>query len=124
MAHGEKEVLFDTLVMGLGLVVIGWAGRRRIRRFAAHWRVHALSDIGALPLFWGLLLLWGFIAMPITNTISRGQEGEADVYGLNASQEPQGLAEYAIGTAGLTPLNPPPGLEWVFFTHPSPRQHI
>jgi Zn-dependent protease with chaperone function len=124
MAHGEKEVVFDTLVMGLGLVFVGWAGRGLIGRFAARWRVTALSDIGALPLFWGLFLLWGFIAMPITNTISREQEGEADLYGLNASQEPLGLAELAIGKAGLTQLNPPPLLEWIFFDHPSPMHRI
>jgi STE24 endopeptidase len=124
MAHVEKEVVFDTLVMGLGLVLIGWACRVLIGRFGPRWRVTALSDIGALPLFWGLFLLWGFIAMPLTNGISREQEREADLYGLNASREPLGLAEFAIGHAGVTQLNPTPLREWIFFDHPSPMQRI
>ncbi len=124
LAHIPKEIVFDTLIMGLGFLFIGWGSRRLIARYGRQWDVEGLGDTGAMPVFWGLLLLWGFISLPLNNGISREQEAEADIFGLNASQQPMGLAEFMIRDADAGQLDPSPVEEWLFYSHPSARNRI
>jgi len=69
-------------------------------------------------------VLWGFISLPIGNGLSREQEAEADLYGINASQEPLGLADFMIRDADAHKLDPSPIEEWLFYDHPSARNRI
>jgi STE24 endopeptidase len=124
LAHVPKEIVFDTLVMGAGFLFIGWGSQRLLLRFGRQWQVDGLGDVGVLPLFWGLLLLWGFISLPVTNSISREQEAEADIFGINASQQPFGLADFMLRDADAGQLDPSPIEEWLFFNHPSARNRI
>jgi len=124
LAHIPKGIVFDALVMAVGFLFIGWASRRLIGRFGHRWSVDSLADVGAVPVFWGFFLLWGFISLPVTNTISREDEAEADIFGINASREPYGLADFMIRDADATQLDPSPMEEWLFYSHPSARNRI
>ena len=124
LAHVVKGIVFDTLITGVGFLFIAWGTRRLIGRFGSRWSVSGIGDIGAFPVFWGLLMLWGFVALPVNNSISREQESEADMYGINASQQPLGLAEFMIRDADAGQLDPSPIVEWAFYSHPSPRNRI
>ena len=124
LAHVMKGIVFDTLIMGLGFVFAGWVTTRLIARFGDRWQVADLRDDGAFPVFWGLLMFWGFLALPVSNSISRQQEAEADMFGINASQQPLGLAEFMIRDADARQLDPSPVVETWFFNHPSSRNRI
>jgi Zn-dependent protease with chaperone function len=65
-----------------------------------------------------------FSLMPILNTHTRTSEYEADMYGLNASRQPDGFAQAAIHLGEYRKMNPGPLEEWVFFDHPSGRNRI
>jgi STE24 endopeptidase len=119
-----KGIVFDTLIMGLGFLFVGWATTRLIAAFGERWQVTDLRDTGAFPVFWGLLMFWGFLALPVSNSIARHQEAEADMFGINASQQPLGLAEFMIRDADARQLDPPPVVEMWFFNHPSARNRI
>jgi STE24 endopeptidase len=124
LAHIPKQLVFETLSMGAGFLCIGFGLRRLIARFGSRWNVPSPADTGALPVFWGLFLLWGFLALPVSNGISRQQEAEADNYGINASQEPLGQAEFMIHDADAYELAPSAFEEWLLYDHPSPRNRI
>jgi STE24 endopeptidase len=124
LAHVPKELVLDTLLMGLGFLFISWSSRRLIGRFGSHWGINTLADTSAIPLFWGLFLLWGFISLPLSNSITREQEAEADNYGINASRQPLGLADFMIRDADTARLDPTPIEEWLFYNHPSIRNRI
>jgi STE24 endopeptidase len=124
LAHIPKQIVFETLLAGVGFLFIGWCSQRLLLRFGRQWGVDGMGDVGFLPLFWGLLLLWGFISLPVSNSISREQEAEADIFGLNASHEPFGLADFMIRDADAGQLAPSPIEEWLFFNHPSARNRI
>ena len=124
LGHVPKGIVFDALVMGLGIVLVGWSTTRLIARFGGRWQVAGAGDIAALPAYWGLFVLWGFIALPLSNSISRQQEVEADIFGLNASREPLALAEYMIRDSDTWQVDPSPLEEWAFYHHPSARQRI
>lgn len=124
LAHVTKGIVFDSLIAGVGFLFVGWSMNKLLRRYGRRWQVSDQGDIAALPVFWGLFLLWGFISLPVGNSIVREQEAEADLYGLNASRQPFGLAEFMIRDADAERLDPPAIEEWAFYTHPSARNRI
>jgi STE24 endopeptidase len=124
LAHVAKGLVFDTLIAGFGFLFVGWALTRLIARFGNQWQVTDLRDIGAFPVFYGLVMVWAFLTLPVSNAISREQEAEADMFGINASQEPLGLAEFMIRDADARQLDPPSLVESVFYSHPSARKRI
>lgn len=122
--HIPKAIVFDALVMGCGILLIGWGAHALVARHGARWGIPGLGDIAALPILWGGFLLWGFLALPASNGIVRQQEIEADLFGLNASRQPLALAEFMIRDADTGQLEPSRIEEWAFYSHPSPRSRI
>ena len=61
---------------------------------------------------------------PFINNFVRANEAEADIFGLNASQEPDGFAEVALKLAEYRKLDPGPLEEWIFYDHPSGRARV
>ena len=58
------------------------------------------------------------------HSIVRAQEYEADLYGINASAQPDGEAQVALKLGEYRKLDPGPIEEWVFYDHPSGRTRI
>jgi STE24 endopeptidase len=124
LAHVFKGVVFDALLMAAGILMVAWGTARLLARFGQRWQVTGPGDIAALPVFWGLFLLWGYVALPLNYGISRQQETEADLYGLNASREPLALAEYMLRDSDTWQIEPSSFEEWAFYHHPSARSRI
>src|SRR5438105_374199 len=61
---------------------------------------------------------------PVTNSVIRGQEAEADIFGLNASGQPDGFAQSALKLSEYRKLDPGPLEELVFYDHPRGRARI
>lgn len=66
-----------------------------------------------------LLTVSFFVMTPVTNTIIRTQEIEADAFGLNAAGEPDGFAEAALMLSEYRKMHPGKWEEIVFYDHPS-----
>ena len=56
---------------------------------------------------------------PVVNTIIRTAEQEADIFGLNASRQPDGFAMAAVQLSEYRKLEPGPVERFVFYDHPS-----
>jgi STE24 endopeptidase len=124
LSHVPKGIVFDALVMGVGILLAGWTTRWLVARYGRRWSVSDEGDIGALPVLWGCFLLWGYLALPATNGITRQQEMDADLFGLDTSRQPLALAEYMIRDADTGQVDPSALEEWLFYHHPSPRHRI
>ena len=122
--HDIAGVVSDTLIAAVGFVVIAWALRFLLRRFDARFGIRGEGDIASLPLFWGLFLLWGFLAAPATSAASRAYERQADLYGLNASRAPHGMAEFMIHDADTARLQPRAVEYALFYGHPSDAERV
>ena len=61
-----------------------------------------------------------YAALPIV----RAHEAEADLFGLNASQQPIGLADFMLRDADARPLSPGVLVEWALYSHPAPANRI
>jgi STE24 endopeptidase len=86
--------------------------------------IDSISDIGSLPLFAVLFSFFLFIASPITNSISRTTESEADIFGLNAAGEPDGFASAAMKLSDYRKIDPSRFEEIIFYDHPSGKDHV
>jgi STE24 endopeptidase len=124
MHHEVAQLVSDTIIAAAGFIVIAWAFRLLLRRYGARFGMRSEGDIASLPLFWGLFLVWGFVSAPATNAVSRVYERQADLYGLNASRAPHGMAEFMIHDADTARLAPTLLEYALFYDHPSAAERV
>ena len=87
-------------------------------------RIRGIADPAVLPLATLILGLISFLATPIQNSLTRIQEYEADIFGLNTARQPDGFAEAALLLGEYRKLDPTPLEELLLFDHPSGRTRI
>ncbi len=119
LGHIYEMLINFGLVIFFGYVfthsVYGWAHRR----WGHAWGIGPIGDIAGLPLFFAVLSVYFFIATPVTNSIIRSNEVEADYFGLNAAAEPDGFADVSMMLAEYRKMRPSKWEEIIFFDHPS-----
>ena len=64
------------------------------------------------------------VATPVSNTITRTAEAQADIFGLNTARQPDGFAAAALQLSEYRKLDPTPWEEFIFYDHPSGRTRI
>jgi STE24 endopeptidase len=129
MGHYVLNHVFKGLVFnGIGLVfmfaLLNWGLNAGLRRWGESWGIRGTTDLAVLPLAALLLSAISFVLTPLDNTITRTMEYEADMYGINASQQPDGEAEVDLMLGEYRKLDPGPAEEFIFFDHPSGRTRI
>ena len=122
--HIYKDLLFFGVVIVVTFALLQWSLTRCLGRWGERWQIRGIGDTAVLPLVILLGSVFAFVATPILNTQTRVTEGEADMYGLNASRQPDGFAQAAIHLAEYRKMNPGPLEEFIFFDHPSGRNRI
>jgi len=122
--HIYKSILFLSVVTVIGFALLKWAVDWCLQRWGEKWQIRGIGDTAVLPLIVLLASIFFFVLTPIMNTYTRTEEYEADMYGLNASREPDGFAQGAIHLGEYRKMSPGPVEEWVFFDHPSGRSRI
>ena len=122
--HIVKSLLAIGVVILLGFLFVRTGFERLRRRFEQRWRVDGVDDPAGFPLFLLLFSVYGLLTTPVTNTIIRTNEAEADLFGLNAARQPDGAAQAALKLGEYRKLDPGPVEEFVFFDHPSGRHRI
>src|ERR1700728_729437 len=122
--HIWRDVIYLS-VLGLAvLLALNYSFDWILLRWGSGLGVRDRGDIAGLPLAVALLSVLGFLATPLTNTISRMAESEADIFGLNAAREPQAFASIAIRLAQYRKLDPGRLEEIRMYDHPSERTRV
>jgi STE24 endopeptidase len=124
MNHVYKGIMFFLIVTVLAFACLHWALDWTLQRWGERWQIRGVDDTAILPLVVLLVSIFSFVITPVTNTFTRIQEYEADMYGLNTSRQPDGAAQGAIHLGEYRKMNPGPIEEWIFFDHPSGRNRI
>jgi STE24 endopeptidase len=104
--------------------LLNWGLNAGSARWGESWGIRGITDVAVLPLAVLLLATLSFLLTPVNNTITRAMEYEADMYGINASQQPDGEAEVDLMLGEYRKLDPGPIEEFIFFDHPSGRTRI
>jgi STE24 endopeptidase len=81
--------------------------------------VTGLADPAGLPVVGILFAVMALIATPLTNTMSRWTEADADHFSVEHFNEPDGLAKALVKTIEYRADSPSKLEEFIFYDHPS-----
>ena len=122
--HVYKGIMFFALVYIIFFALLYKTLEWSLNRWGEKWQIRGVGDPAVLPLVILVISIFGFVMTPVFNTWVRTAEAEADMYGLNASRQPDGFARAAIHLGEYRKMSPGPVEEWVFYDHPSGRNRI
>jgi STE24 endopeptidase len=124
MNHQYKFLVMLAFIFMVGFGVTQWATGIALRRWGGRWGLHGDGDVAALPVLAAAFSVFIFLATPVTNTLIRVQEIEADRFALNLAQEPVAEAEVDLKLTEYRKPDPGPIEEFIFFDHPSTRFRV
>ncbi len=122
--HVYKGIVFFGVLIVIGFAILKAGFERVSARWGAAWGIRGADDPAGLPLALVVLSAYVFLATPLLNTIIRVDEAEADLFGINASGQPDGEALVDLKLGEYRKLDPSPLEEALFFDHPSGRSRI
>ncbi|MBS0194139.1 MAG: M48 family metallopeptidase [Proteobacteria bacterium] len=117
--HALRLTIYFSLLLTLGFYfthrILDWS----LARWGGRLQLEGRDDPAALPLVALILSGFFFLMTPVSNSITRQAEAEADAFGLNAAREPNGFAMAAMRLSTYRKLQPGPWEEVIFYDHPS-----
>jgi STE24 endopeptidase len=122
--HAFRLLLLTALVLLVQFAFMNWGYRLLTDMFGGNWDVRTIDDPAGLPLLAALFVISNLILTPISNTISRTTEIQADMFGINAARKPDAFATAILKLSTYRKLDPSPWEEAIFYDHPSGRTRI
>ena len=124
LGHINELIAYASILSLIAFAIAHFGFHALTGVFGGVWGVRDIADPAGYAVLTVMLTIIGFVGTPITNTMIRSNEAEADIYGLNAAREPDGFATIALKLAEYRKLDPTPWEEFVFFDHPSGRSRV
>ncbi|GAC1624419.1 MAG: M48 family metallopeptidase [Candidatus Acidiferrum sp.] len=125
LGHVWKGFLFFLAGLLLGLYIASCALSWMLHRWGKACKVYGQADLAALPVLLLVMEVLSFAAAPIDSALSRLQEHDADVYGLELvhgviphSERVAGHAFQVLGETDLADPNPSPFIRFWLYGHP------
>jgi STE24 endopeptidase len=122
--HVAKHLVYFGLLFTAGFAFMRFGYGAVVNRWGSGWNLGDHADIAGLPLMAALFSVFLLVTTPLSNNVIRIAEIEADLFGLNASREPDGFSETALKLGRYRKLVPGRLEELIFFDHPSGYQRI
>lgn len=124
LGHIWKSIIAFTAIFLIVFYIAYRAVPALIRRYGTKWGVRDVADPAAIPVFFIVVTVIGVFLTPVTNTLIRIHESEADAFGLNTAREPDAFATTALALSEYRKIEPGPVEEFLFFDHPSGKTRI
>ena len=123
-----RHPLWLTLALAIVYGIAYWVVNRLFGRFQGRygerWGVRDLADPAGFPLALAIFTVVMYLLSPVTNSITRTAENQADAFGLEAANEPYGFASVSMRLATYRKLEPGRLEEIIFYDHPSGRARV
>ncbi|UAK24916.1 M48 family metalloprotease [Sphingomonas nostoxanthinifaciens] len=97
-------------------VVLGWTGQAA--------RIAGIADPAGLPVLMAMIATLGLLATPLTNTLTRLEESDADRFSYDHAHEPDGMAKALVKTIAYRASSPSWIEEAIFYDHPSVERRV
>ncbi|MFN7621504.1 MAG: M48 family metalloprotease [bacterium] len=123
----HMHALWMTGIMILLAAIVFWLIDRLFpvaKRLLGANRVGDISDPAGLPVLAAIAAVIGLLLTPVTNTMIRVIEQDADQFSLVHANEPDGLSKALIKTAEYRAPSPTVIEEILFYDHPSVENRI
>ena len=117
--HVYEGIIYFGLIFLVGFWFVAWSFDRTVARWGAGWGVRGVSDVAGLPLIGALFSVYMLAATPVVNSVIRGNEAEADRYGIATSGQADGFAFVAMQLSEYRKISPGYWEEILFYDHPS-----
>lgn len=121
LGHAWRTVAVLSLLAIAGFWLMGRLYPWFARRFGS---AATVEDIRGVPVFLFVFSVLGVLADPVTNTLTRMGESEADAYSLQHVGLPDALSGALIKTAEYRYPLAGPMEEAIFYTHPTVERRI
>jgi STE24 endopeptidase len=122
--HAALLLTWMGLLFLVAFAFLNWGFRILVDIFGGNWDVRTIDDPAGLPVLAALLSVFFMVATPVSNTITRTAEAQADIFGLNTARQPDGFAVAALQLSEYRKLDPTPWEEFIFYDHPSGHTRI
>ncbi|MEI9887719.1 MAG: M48 family metallopeptidase [Rhizomicrobium sp.] len=122
--HSTRFLALMTLVALAGFAFLNWGFALAVGLFGGNWDVRRIDDPAGLPVLAALSTIFLLTATPVTNTIIRSAEVQADMFGINAVRKPDAFSTVVLKLSTYRKLDPAPWEEFLFYDHPSGRTRI
>jgi len=122
--HEYKGLVEMGVVIVIGFAFLNWGINLALARWGQAWNIRGIADVAVLPLAVIGFSVFLFVMTPVTNTITRTMEYEADMFSLNVSRQPDGKANVDLMLGEYRKLDPGPIEEFIFYDHPRGRTRI
>ncbi len=122
--HIWKLMAYFVLIFLVGFALASGAFNSLVRRRGRKWGVRGVEDYAGFPLLYAIAAVFFFVTTPVFNSLTRVHETEADLFAINATQNPDAWAEVALLSAEYRKLHPPAWEEKYLNHHPSPWARI
>lgn len=122
--HVYEGIVYNALLTFIGFAWLAWSFDRAVARWGTRWGVGGIADPAGVPLLVVLYSIYGFVATPIQNSITRSNETEADRFGIALSGQPDGFAAAAMMLSEYRKISPGYWEEIVFYDHPSGSNRV
>jgi STE24 endopeptidase len=133
MGHEIGHYVLHHILNSIPVYIIGivalfaglrWSLNWSLARWGGRWQIRGITDPAVLPLVALYISIFFFALTPVMKTMDRIQEREADIFGINASRQPDGMAQAAIHLGEYRKMDPGYWEEVFFYDHPSGRSRI
>lgn len=124
LGHINEMIAYAAILSLIAFAIAHFGFHALTGVFGGLWGIRDITDPAGFVVLSMMLSIIGFFGTPVTNTMIRMNEAEADIYGLNAAREPDGFATIALKLAEYRKLDPTPWEEFVFYDHPSGRSRV
>lgn len=133
MAHELGHYVLNhiwTLLLGMSLIfaaslaLVAAGTPWLLARLGGRWGITGMADPGVLPVLTILASAVFFVATPLTNSLIRVHEQEADIFTHNAARAPDSFARIAMKLSQYRKIEPTPLEEIIFFDHPSGHTRV
>ena len=119
LGHVLSSLLFLSLLAATILFLVSRIAPGLIAKYGERRAIRDIADPASLPVLGILIAVFSLLATPLTNTLVRVNESQADAFGLDAAKEPDAFASIAMKLSEYRKIEPDPIEEALFFDHPS-----
>ena len=119
LGHVNELIAYASILSLIAFAIAHFGFLALTSVFGGLWGIRGITDPAGFAVLSMLLSVIGLVGTPFTNTMIRSNEAEADIFGLNASREPDGFAEAALLLSEYRKMEPSALEEWFFYDHPS-----
>lgn len=117
--HSLRLTVYLSILIIFGFWFVHTVLDKAIIRFGHRYGITERTDPAVLPIAVAVFSLFFLLLTPVTNSMTRQSEKEADLYGLNAAREPHGFATTAMRLSSYRKIHPGYWEEVFFYDHPS-----